>query len=60
MTLKELLSHFKNKTIWVDLKTPLWEKCGEIKYFERELNNSILDMKVSSWNYTNSLNIEII
>lgn len=59
MTLRELLSHFKNKTTWVDLSTPLWRKCGEIKAIERELSDEVLDMKVSNWNYTNSLNIDM-
>ena len=59
MTLRELLSHFKNKTTWVDLCTPLWRKCGEIKDIEKELDDSILDIKVSNWYYTNALNVDI-
>lgn len=59
MTLAELLSHFKNETIWVDLCTPLWRKCGEIKHIKNELPKQFLDMKVSNWNYTNSLNINL-
>lgn len=59
MTLKELLSHFKNKTTWVDLCTPVWRKCGEIKHIEKALPEHILNMEVSNWNYTNSLNIDM-
>ena len=58
MTLRELLSHFANKTVWVDLCTPLWRKCGEVRHIEAELSNSkYMDMQVSNWAYTNSLNI---
>ena len=59
MTLKELLSHFKNKTTWVDLCAPVWRKCGEIKHIEKELPEHILNMEVSNWNYTNALNIDM-
>lgn len=60
MTLKELLSHFTNKIIWVDLCTPIWRKCGEVRNIETELADSIwLDMKVSNWTFTNSLNIDM-
>lgn len=59
MTLRELLSHFKDKTVWVDLCTPLWRKCGEVKHIENELSDQILDMEVSNWNYTNALNIDM-
>lgn len=60
MILKELLSHFTNKTVWVDLCTPLWRKCGEVRHIEAELANSkYMDMQVSNWTYTNSLNIDM-
>lgn len=58
MTLRELLSHFVNKTTWVDLCTPQWRKCGEIRQIQVECAD-ILDMQVSNWTYTNSLNIEM-
>jgi len=60
MTLRELLSHFKNKTTWVDICTPLWSKHGELKHIEKELTEDLLDTKVTNWNYTNALTIEMI
>lgn len=58
MTLKELLSHFKNPKIWVCLHTSTFGTCGKVRNIERELANSeIMDMKISEWTYTNSLNI---
>lgn len=59
MTVRELLSHFTNKTTWVDLCTPLWRKCGEIKNIEKEVSDEILDMKISGWKFTNSLEINM-
>ena len=60
MTLRELLSHFTNKTVWVDLCTPTWRKYGEVRDIEKELTDSSwLNMKVSSWTFTNSLNIDM-
>lgn len=59
MTLRELLSHFTNKTVWVDLCTPAFRKCGEVKHIENECPDDILDMKVHTWTYTNSLNISM-
>ena len=59
MTLKELLSHFINKTIWVDLCTPSWRKCGEIKQIEKEISADVLDMEVSNWTFSNALNIDM-
>lgn len=59
MTLRELLSHFTNKNVWVDLCTPIWRKCGEVKHIERECSDEMLDMEVSNWTYTNSLNIDM-
>ena len=60
MTLRELLSHFTNKTVWVDLCTPAWRNCGEVRDIEKELaDSSLLDMKVSNWTFTNSLNIDM-
>ena len=59
MTLRELLSHFTNKTIWVDLQTPLFRVCGEIKHIENQLPSHILDIKISDWTFTNSLNINM-
>lgn len=52
MTLRELLSHFTHKTIWVDLCTPIWRKCGEKRHIESELADSTwLDMKVFDWTF---------
>ena len=59
MTLRELLSHFTNKTIWVLLNTDLCLRQGEVREIERDTSNDILDSHVKSWNYTNSLNIEM-
>ena len=60
MTLRELLSYFTNKTIWVDLCTPIWRKCGEVRNIETELADSEwMNMKVFNWTYTNSLNIDM-
>lgn len=59
MTLKELFSHFKEKTVWVNLSSRAWCKSGEMKAIEKELPEHILNMKVNAWNYTNALNINI-
>lgn len=57
MTVRELLSHFKNKTIWVVLNTDLYLRQGEAREIERNTPEDILDSRVKSWTYTNSLNI---
>lgn len=59
MTLRELLSHFTNKTTWVDLCTPLWRKCGELRHIESEVSDAVLDLKVDSWIFTNFLIINM-
>ena len=60
MTLRELLSHFSNNTIWVDLCTPIFRTCGELRHVEKQLEGSPwLDKEVSRWIYTTSLNIDM-
>ena len=60
MTLRELLSHFTNKTVRVDLCTPVWRKRGEVRDIEKMLEGSPwLNMIVSSWTFTNLLNINM-
>lgn len=58
MTLRELLSHF-SKITWVDLCTPLWEICGEVRHIENEVSDEILDTSVTDWKFTNSLEINM-
>lgn len=59
MTLRELLSHFTNKMTWVILNTSSYFRQGKIREIERDTSDDILDSNVKSWNYTDSLNIEI-
>lgn len=59
MTLRELLSHFINKTTWVDLYISSKKMSGEIKNIEKDVSDKILESKVSNWTFTNSLEINI-
>lgn len=55
MTLKELFKHFVDKTILVDLCTPLWRHIKSIKEFESELGDKILDTPIYSWSFSNNM-----
>ena len=58
ITLKELLKHFP-KTIWVDLCTPQWRKCGEVQHIENECSDSMLNSEVARWSYNKHLTIDM-
>ena len=55
MTLKDLFKHFEDKTLLVDLCTPLWRHIKSIKEFESELGDKILDMSINSWSFSNNM-----
>lgn len=59
MTLRELFNHITNKTTLMDLHTPLWRHCAEVREFEKELTDKILDSEISNWTFTNKFVVDM-
>lgn len=61
MTVQELLSHFDNENLYVDMCMPSIRKCGSIKEIMNPTNSFVFNLSVSKWELTdkNILKIDI-
>lgn len=61
MTVQELLSHFDNENLYVDMCMPSIRKCGSIKEIMNPTNSFVFNLSVSKWKLTdkNILKIDI-
>jgi len=61
MTVQELLSHFDNENLYVDMCMPSIRMCGSIKEIMNPTNSLFFNLSVSKWKLTdkNILKIDI-
>ena len=61
MTVAELLNHFENENLYVDMCMPSIRNCGSIKNMMDPLNSFFFNLTVSNWKLTdkNILKIDI-
>lgn len=59
MTVQELLSHFENGNLYVDMCMPSIRKCGSIKEMMNPTNSFIFNLSVSKWKLTEKQILEI-
>lgn len=59
MTVEELLTHFEDKNLYVDVCMPSIRNCGSIKEMMEQTNSFILNLSVSKWKLTEKQILEI-
>ena len=59
MSLKELINHFKNLNIWININTPVLIKYGMIKDILRENDSALLESMVDRWIFSESNVLEV-
>lgn len=59
MTVQELLSHFENENLYVDICMPSIRKCGSIKDIMNPQNSLFFNLQVSKWKLTEKQILEI-
>lgn len=59
MTVQELLSHFENENLYVDMCMPSIRKGGAIKEMMNPTNSFIFNLSVSKWKLTEKQILEI-
>lgn len=59
MTVQELLSHFENENLYVDICMPSIRTFGSIKDIMNPTNSFIFNLSVSKWKLTEKQILEI-
>lgn len=59
MTVQELLSHFENENLYVDICMSSIRTCGSIKEIMNPTNSFIFNLSVSKWKLTEKQILEI-
>lgn len=59
MTVQELLSHFDDENLYVDICMPTIRTCGSIKGIMNPTNSFIFNLSVSKWKLTEKQILQI-
>lgn len=59
MTVQELLNHFDDKNLYVDLCMSSMRKCGLIQEMMKPTNSLFLNLSVSKWKLTEKQILQI-
>ena len=59
MTVAELLNHFDDENLYVDICMPSIRKCGSIKEMINPTNSFIFNLSVSKWKLTEKQILQI-
>ena len=59
MTVAELLSHFDDENLWVDICMPTIRTFGSIKHIMNPTNSFIFNLSISKWKLTEKQILQI-